>query len=62
VTQLSTVFVVDIDWNLLADLNALFAQAMHEGVLVNLFKVSTTEIIMNRKTCASDRVAERQNV
>ena len=56
------VFVVNIKRVLLYYVDALFAQAMSERVLVDFFEMSVTMIFMNGKRCFSDDVAEFEYV
>lgn len=58
----SSVFVVNVDWMLLPDVQTSFGQTIHERVLVHFFQMSMTVINMNVISNLPNLITQRLDV
>ena len=57
VAQYSAIFIIKRQWELLLDMESRFSQPVDERIFINLFEVSVTMKLMDRKTGFTDQIA-----
>jgi hypothetical protein len=60
--QDSSVFIKNLQWCLLLELNALFGQAVCKRVLVDLFEMSMSQVTMNCEPRFAHHIAQPHDV
>ena len=58
VAQREPVFIEDLEWKLLVDLQSLLSQPMRKRIFVNLFEMAVPVVFVNGKTGLSHDIAQ----